>query len=43
MSEDPQSDQVNPTVRWLVYGAWKIALTVVVIVLVAAIITVIVD
>jgi hypothetical protein len=43
MSEERDSDEVNPTVRWLVHGAWKIALAVVVILLVGAIIAAIVD
>ena len=35
-------DDVNPTVRWLVHGAWRIALAIVVILLVAGIVTAIV-
>jgi hypothetical protein len=34
-----KNDEVNPTVRWLVYGAWKIALAIVVILLVAGIVS----
>jgi hypothetical protein len=42
MSDDGKSDQINPTVRWLVHGAWKIALTVVVILLIGGIVNAIV-
>jgi hypothetical protein len=42
VSDDRGRPEINPTARWLVYGAWKIALAVVVIVLVAGIIAAIV-
>ena len=30
----PEPDKVNPTVRWLVHGAWRIAVVTIVILLV---------
>jgi hypothetical protein len=38
MSGNEKRDGIDPTVRWLVHGVWKIALAVVVILLVAAVI-----
>lgn len=43
MSEDTRKSDVSPTARWLVHGAWKIALTAVVIVLVVGVVAAIVD
>jgi hypothetical protein len=37
--ENQDENEVNPTVRWLVHGAWKIALAVVVVLLVAGILS----
>jgi len=39
MSENENRDEVSPTARWLVHGAWKIALAVVVVALVAGILS----
>jgi hypothetical protein len=39
MSENERQGDVNPTARWLVHGAWKVALATVVILLVAGIVT----
>jgi hypothetical protein len=36
-------DGVNPTVRWLVHGAWKIAVALVVILLVGGLIVALTD
>jgi hypothetical protein len=36
-------DGVNPTLRWLVHGAWKIALALVVILLVGGLIVALTD
>jgi hypothetical protein len=36
-------DDVNPTVRWLVHGAWKIAVALVVILLVGGLIVALTD
>jgi hypothetical protein len=39
MSDEANGDDVNPTARWLVHGAWKIALAVVVILLVVGVLS----
>lgn len=42
MRDDHQPEDVNPTVRWLVHGAWRIALGLVVILLVIGVVAAIV-
>jgi hypothetical protein len=39
MSDRPDRDDVNPTARWIARGVWKLAFTLVVILIIAGIIT----
>jgi hypothetical protein len=42
MDDERRHDDVNPTVRWLVHGIWKIALGLVVILIVLGVLAAIV-
>ncbi|MFN8188411.1 MAG: hypothetical protein U0R69_15180 [Gaiellales bacterium] len=42
MADERQRDDVDPTVRWLVHGVWKLALALVVILLVIGVVAAIV-